>query len=86
MGSQRGLRAVQCYLRAAQLLNVSIADCVAIEDSPNGLASAVAAGAETIVVPNDAELPAADGWHVWPTLQGRTVVDLRSLVATGSRS
>ena len=30
------------YLRAAELLGVRIDQCVAVEDSPNGLASAVA--------------------------------------------
>ena len=34
-----------------------IGDTVAIEDSPPGLASAVASGAATVGVPNAAELP-----------------------------
>ncbi|VXC47415.1 HAD family hydrolase [Nocardioides sp. AX2bis] len=68
------------YLEAARLLDVGIADCVAIEDSPNGLASAVASGAVAIAVPNDAPLPAPGSWHVWPTLQGRIVADLEGLV------
>lgn len=68
------------YLEAARLLDVSIADCVAIEDSPNGLASAVASGAVAIAVPNDAHLPTPGSWHVWPTLQGRTVADVEGLM------
>jgi len=39
------------YLRAAKLLGVDPARCVAIEDSPTGVASAVAAGCTVLVVP-----------------------------------
>ena len=38
------------YLRAAELLGVSAADCVVIEDAPAGVASGVAAGATVIGV------------------------------------
>ena len=41
----------QPYLLGAEALGVSAADCVALEDSPPGVASAVAAGAVTIAVP-----------------------------------
>ena len=68
------------YLRAAELLGVRASDCVAIEDSANGLASAVASGATSIAVPNDAVLPERGDFVVWPTLAGRTVADLRALV------
>jgi len=46
------------YRRAAELLGVDIADCVAIEDSPTGVRSALAAGARVIAVP--AEVPIGD--------------------------
>jgi HAD superfamily hydrolase (TIGR01509 family) len=65
------------YLRAAELLGVRAPDCVAVEDSPNGLAAAIASGATTIAVPNDAVLPASGDFLLWPTLEGRTVEDLR---------
>ena len=68
------------YLRAAELLGVRASDCVAIEDSANGLASAIASGATSIAVPNDAVLPEPGDFVVWPTLAGRTVADLRSFV------
>ena len=42
----------EAYLRAAELLGVDIADCVALEDSPPGVASAYASGARTIGVQN----------------------------------
>jgi len=41
------------YLTAARLLGVDPVRCVAIEDSPTGTASAVAAGCTVVVVPCD---------------------------------
>lgn len=49
------------YLLAAKKLGVDIRDCVAIEDSPSGVASAEAAGARTIVVPHLINIPAQNG-------------------------
>lgn len=40
------------YLRAAEALGVDPADCVALEDSHNGVRSAAAAGMMTIMVPD----------------------------------
>jgi HAD superfamily hydrolase (TIGR01509 family) len=40
------------YLLAAKLLGAAPADCVALEDSPNGVASAEAAGCHVIAVPS----------------------------------
>ncbi|HWU45926.1 MAG TPA: HAD family hydrolase [Humibacter sp.] len=64
------------YLTAARLLEVDPAECIAIEDSLNGLASAVAAGTVAIGVPHMIPLPTGDEHTVWPTLQGRTRADL----------
>ena len=51
------------YLRAAELLHVSPGDCVAIEDSPTGIASAEAAGCAVIAVPSEVDVaPAASTW------------------------
>lgn len=69
------------YLRAAELLGVQIGDCVAIEDSPPGLASAVQSGAATVGVPHMVPLPEGDRWRLWPTLQGRGIQDLAALAA-----
>lgn len=41
------------YLKTAELLNIKPEDCVAIEDSANGAAAAVAAGMSCLVVPNE---------------------------------
>ncbi|WP_406689688.1 HAD family phosphatase [Saccharopolyspora sp. ID03-671] len=47
------------YLKAARLLGVDPADCVAVEDSPTGVASAEAAGCVVLAVP--CEVPLEDG-------------------------
>jgi HAD superfamily hydrolase (TIGR01509 family) len=69
------------YLRATELLGVDPADCVAIEDSPPGVASASAAGAATIGVPLHVPLLDDGTFAVWPTLTGRTVGDLADVLA-----
>jgi HAD superfamily hydrolase (TIGR01509 family) len=58
------------YRTAAALLGVPIEACVAIEDSPTGLASAVASGAAVLAVPAELELPEADGVHLRKSLEG----------------
>lgn len=45
------------YLRAAHLLGLEPADCLAIEDSVTGTQAAEAAGCPVLVVPNDVEVP-----------------------------
>ncbi|WP_328742348.1 HAD family hydrolase [Flavimobilis rhizosphaerae] len=47
---ERGKPDPEPYLRAAELLGVDVARCVAIEDSRPGVASALASGAATIAV------------------------------------
>jgi HAD superfamily hydrolase (TIGR01509 family) len=69
----------EAYLRAAELLDVDISHCVAIEDSIPGVTSAVASGAYTIGVPLHSPLTAGQGYTIWPTLSGRTVSDFRGL-------
>jgi HAD superfamily hydrolase (TIGR01509 family) len=58
------------YRTAADLLGVPIGECLAIEDSPTGLASAVASGAAVLAVPAELELPPTDGVHLRDTLVG----------------
>ncbi|WP_203716339.1 HAD family hydrolase [Asanoa siamensis] len=66
------------YLMAARLLDVPIERCVAIEDSPTGVTSALAAGAAVIAVPHDAAVTPRRGVHVLDSL---TTVDLPLLAA-----
>lgn len=66
------------YLKAARLLGVDAARCVAIEDSPTGVASAVAAGCTVLVVPCDVPVPAGERRIFRESLVG---VDLDLLAA-----
>ena len=52
------------YLTAANRLGVRAKDCVAIEDSPTGIASAVAAGCRTFAIPNVVDIPDGRGYTV----------------------
>lgn len=58
------------YLTAASLLGVPVAECVAVEDSPTGLTSALAAGCAVLGVPCELELPPTDGVHLRESLEG----------------
>lgn len=73
------------YLRAAELLGVDPGCCVAIEDSPNGVASARGAGCVTVAVPGLASLPDTDGVVVVRSLADVSVAGLRDLVAARER-
>jgi HAD superfamily hydrolase (TIGR01509 family) len=67
------------YLRAAQALGVDPVDCIAVEDSEFGVASAVASGATTVAVPLHVSLPASPAYTLWDSLDGRTLDDLFGL-------
>lgn len=68
------------YLTAARLLGVDPSRCVAVEDSPAGLSSALAAGCTVIGVPCDVPLPEELGATILPSLEGVNLEVLRSLV------
>jgi HAD superfamily hydrolase (TIGR01509 family) len=68
------------YRTAATLLGVPIERCVAIEDSPTGVASALASGAAVLAVPAELELPATDGVHLRTSLVGVDPAYLASLL------
>jgi beta-phosphoglucomutase-like phosphatase (HAD superfamily) len=67
------------YLAAARLLGVDLEACIAIEDSPPGVASAVAAGIPTIAVPHHVPLPETPGAVQISTLAGLRPQDLLAL-------
>ncbi len=69
------------YEAAAGALGVDPADCVAIEDSPTGVASALAAGCATLGVPHVVPIAAAPGLTLVDSLVGIGVADLRRLRA-----
>ncbi|MET8277924.1 HAD family phosphatase [Micromonospora sp. NPDC005174] len=66
------------YLTAARHLGAPIERCVAIEDSPTGVASALASGAAVLAVPAEVPLPPIAGVHQVPSLTG---VDPEALAA-----
>ena len=68
------------YLRAAELLDVDPARCVAVEDSPTGTESAVTAGATVLVVPAGVDVPPGERRTFRDSLVDLTVDDLRSLL------
>ena len=78
---QHGKPHPEPYLMAARLLGVDLEDCIAIEDSPPGVASAVAAGIPTIAVPHHVEVPETIGAVQISTLSGLTPPDLLRLFA-----
>lgn len=68
------------YLRAARLLGVPADRCVAIEDSPLGVAAASAAGCAVLAVPSEVPLEPAPGVTVRRSLVGLSVDDLAALL------
>ncbi len=68
------------YLRAAELLGVPVADCVAVEDSPNGALSAERAGAAVLVVPAEVAVPGGPRRTHRDDLVGLTVAELAAAV------
>ena len=69
------------YAAAARVLGVDTSRCVAIEDSPTGVRSAVAAGVPTLAVPHLVPIPAMPGATAVDTLVGVTPQDLGALLA-----
>lgn len=74
---ERGKPFPDAYLRAAELLEVDVHGCIAVEDSLIGLAAARAAGAHVLGIPHHVAIPADAADAVWPTLAGRTAGEMR---------
>ena len=74
------------YLQACAALGVTPEQTVAIEDSPNGLRSAVASGAAVIAVPLMVSVAGAGAHVVWPGLEGRAAQDVASFHADHFRA
>ena len=56
---------------------------MALEDSPNGVAAALAAGCVTIAVPGVAKVPESPGLTIAPSLADLNLARLHDLVARG---
>lgn len=67
------------YLTAAELLGVSIENCVAIEDSPLGIAAAEAAGCAVLAIPSEVPIEDAPTRTVAASLRDVDVAFLRTL-------
>lgn len=68
------------YLVAAARLGVDPASCVALEDSPTGVASALAAGVPTIAIPHLVEIEERPGLVLVESLAGVGAADLVQIV------
>ena len=75
---KRGKPHPEAYLTAAERLGVDPAACVAIEDSPAGAASAEAAGARVLVVPQAVEVPTGPRRTHVASLKGIGLDDLEA--------
>ncbi len=72
----------EAYLLAADRLGVSPGSCVAIEDSPSGIASAEAAGCIVVAVPNQVAIAPAPTRTMLTTLAGLTLDGLEDIAQT----
>ncbi len=72
------------YLLAAARLGASPACCVVLEDSPNGVAAAEAAGCRLIAVPSLVPVPARPGRVVVASLAQVDLARLRAMVPAAS--
>jgi len=75
----RGKPDPEAYLLAAERLGLDPTDCLAIEDSVPGTASARAAGVPVLAVPHLVPLAPAPGQVLRPTLSGLDLAALRTL-------
>jgi HAD superfamily hydrolase (TIGR01509 family) len=64
------------YRKAARLLGVDPTRCVAIEDSPTGVASAAGAGCTVLVVPSEVPVPQGERRVFRSSLVGLRLADL----------
>jgi HAD superfamily hydrolase (TIGR01509 family) len=80
---RRGKPDPEPYLRAATLLGADPRSCVALEDSPNGVASAQAAGCQVVAVPSLVPITAQPGRVIADSLADVDLALLRRLAAAG---
>ncbi len=70
----------QVYLQTLQRLQLPATECLAFEDSANGLKAAIGAGLATVITPNSftAHHDFTAALRILPDLLGTTVADLRA--------
>jgi HAD superfamily hydrolase (TIGR01509 family) len=69
------------FLLAAKLLNAPPEHCVALEDSPSGVASATAANCKVIAIPSLLPIPQAEGRLIVSSLTEISLATLKALAA-----
>ena len=74
------------YLAACRLLGVQPAQCVALEDSPTGVRSAVDAGVPTVAIPHILPVPTRAGSVQVDTLAGIDTAGLTGLWRAAAQS
>ena len=67
------------YLHAMELLGLSAAQCLAVEDSPSGTQAAVAAGIPVLVVPSEVPVPEGPGRIFASSLLDSTATELQHI-------
>jgi beta-phosphoglucomutase-like phosphatase (HAD superfamily) len=75
----------EIYLLAAEKLAVDPRRSIALEDSPNGVAAAEAAGYLAVAVPSVVPIPAGPGRVVLASLAGVTLDDLARMRTVGGK-
>ncbi|MGI9001634.1 MAG: HAD family hydrolase [Pseudonocardia sp.] len=75
----QGKPAPDSYLRAAALLDICLVSCLAVEDSPAGVAAAEAAGIAVLAVPYTTPIGPSRGRSVRSSLTGLTTIDLKAI-------
>lgn len=68
------------YLRAAELLGVEPGGCIVLEDSPNGVAAAEAAGCLVVAIPSLLPIPTRPGRVVASSLGQLDLATLRGMM------
>lgn len=76
---ERGKPAPDPYLAGAAVAGVDPRRCVAIEDSPTGVASAMEAGCRTVAIPHVVDVAPRPGLTIWPSLEDVTLEGLAAL-------
>ncbi|WP_206192492.1 HAD family hydrolase [Scrofimicrobium canadense] len=69
------------YVRAAGLVGAQARDCIALEDSPTGVKSAMSAGCITVAIPHMVQVPAVKGLSRIPSARYLTAPVMEALMS-----